>query len=90
MKSRLSALRERFYWEKVAEPLAGYCRDPYHTRGLSSFQIGFSRFLTPAYRRLLHLRGRRPALAVSSQRDSPKAKFMDNGYRHGESEAGER
>jgi glycosyltransferase involved in cell wall biosynthesis len=90
MKSRLSALRERFHWEKVAEPLAGYCRDPYHTRGLSGFQIGFSRFLTPAYRRLLHLRGKRPALAVSSQEDSTKAKFMDNGYRHGESEAGER
>jgi hypothetical protein len=90
MKSYLSALRERFHWDKVSEPLAGYCRDPYHTRGLSGFQIGFSRFLTPAYRRLLHLRGRKPALAVSSEKDSRKAKFMDNGYRHSETEAGER
>jgi glycosyltransferase involved in cell wall biosynthesis len=90
MKARLSSLRERFHWEKVAEPLAGYCRDPYHTRRLSRLEIGISRLLTPAYRRLLHLQKRRPPLAVSSQEDSTKAKFMDNGYRHGESEAGER
>jgi glycosyltransferase involved in cell wall biosynthesis len=90
MKARLSSLRERFHWEKVAEPLAGYCRDPYDTRRLSRFQIAASRLLTPAYRRLLHLQKRRPPLAVSSQEDSTKAKFMDNGYRHGESEAGER
>ena len=90
MKSRLSALRERFHWEKVCKPLADYCRDPYHTRGLSVFQIGFSRLLTPAYRRLLHLQGRKLALAASSEKDSRKAKFMDNGYRPGETEAGER
>src|ERR1700680_3855957 len=90
IKSRLSALRERFHWEKVCEPLTDYCRDPYHIRGLSVFQIGVSRFLTPPYRRLLHLRGRKPALAASSEKESRKAKFMDNGYRHGETEAGER
>jgi glycosyltransferase involved in cell wall biosynthesis len=68
MQSRISVLRERFYWEKAAEPLADYCCDPYRTRRLSGFHIGFSRLLTPAYRRLLHLRGRKPVLAASSRK----------------------
>jgi glycosyltransferase involved in cell wall biosynthesis len=81
MKSRLSALRERFYWEKVAEPLAGYCRDPYHTRGLSSFRVGFSRFLTSAYRELQLLQRRKAARAFMCVEGSRGAKFVDNGDR---------
>src|SRR5260370_37527112 len=81
MKSRLSALRERFYWEKVAEPLAGYCRDPYHTRGLSGFRVGFSRFLTSAYRELQLLQRRKAARAFMFVEGSRRAKFGDNGAR---------
>jgi glycosyltransferase involved in cell wall biosynthesis len=80
MKLRLHSLRAQFHWDKVSEPLLRYCREPYHTRGLSGLRIRFSRLLAPAYRRLLHLRRRNPALALSSPGESTtKAKFMDNG-----------
>ena len=81
MKLRLHGLRAQFHWERASEPLVRYCRDPYHTRGLSGFRVGFSRLLTPAYRRLLHLGRRNRALVLPSPRDSTSAKFMDN--RHG-------
>lgn len=75
IRSRLSALRARFHWDKVAEPLAGYCRKPYHTRRLSGFKMGLSRFLTAVYGRLLRLPARRSALAVSRREHTRKTKF---------------
>lgn len=81
MKSRLHALREQFHWERVAEPLVSYCRDPYHTRGVSGFRVRLSRLVNAGYRELLYLRRRNPAMALSSAKDSTRAKFMDNGCR---------
>lgn len=90
MRLRLSVLRERFHWGKVAGPLADYCRDPHHTRGLSGFRIGLSRFLTTAYGHLLRLRARKPILPVSPRKHSREAKFMDNRYPHTEDDDGQR
>jgi len=80
MRLRLRALRAQFHWDKVCAPLLAYCREPYHTGRLSRFRMSFSRLLTPAYRRILHLRRRNRGLALSSPGDSSTAKFMDNGY----------
>jgi len=90
IRSRLSALRARFHWDKVAGPLADYCRNPYHTRRVSGFKIGLSSFLTAVYGRLLRLASRRPALPISPQEPSTETQFMDNECSHGENEPGER
>jgi glycosyltransferase involved in cell wall biosynthesis len=54
MAVRLQALRGQFHWDKVSEPLLGYCRHPYHTKGSSPVRVGFARLLTSSYRRLQH------------------------------------
>ena len=49
MRSRLQRLAPQFYWERIAEPLLGYCRQPYRATRASEFRMKLVPFLNAGF-----------------------------------------
>lgn len=58
IRNELRRLSAQFYWERLAEPLVTYCRQPYSSRRTSLFQMSVVPLLSAMYEQFRRLKGR--------------------------------